>query len=25
VAFGSEGLVSTLLPLRDGLALTWKR
>ena len=25
VAFGSEGLVSTLLPLRDGVALTWKR
>jgi len=25
VAFGSEGLVSTLLPVRDGVALTWKR
>ena len=25
VVFGSEGLVSTLLPLRDGVALTWKR
>ena len=25
VAFRSEGVVSTLLPLRDGVALTWKR
>ena len=25
VAFGSEGLVSTVLPMRDGVALTFKR
>jgi len=23
--FGSEGLVSTIVPIRDGLAITWKR
>jgi caffeoyl-CoA O-methyltransferase len=23
--FGSEGLVSTIVPVRDGLAITWKR